>query len=427
MARRVRISHPARPDPEVAADEQAALTTVAQQKIIRTVHWARATAAVFAIALGATLSVAHPTSAGSPLVSAAQAPAGCAAPKAVLRRGRIRVFLRGDTVRTYYLCSDRLRTPRAYHKRKVDPAEDEPFDFSVRGRRLLYTDFHVATQVELLAWVDLVTAHYREIRIPRGHEYDEIRALGPDGAIAFVTTDAADGQRIWYAAASATSLARPRIVARATDGDIVPESLRISGGRVRWKTPYGPPRSASLSGPARAVPAASRRCDSQERVYRKGAVRIFMRTVGNIERFYLCSNRLRKPRLFLEKNPWSHPPIFGFRRFGQRLMFWIDWGGESGSYGLGWVDLRNGRAMDVEVAGNLEVDEAAVGGDGAIVVRAGMQLHYARPGRRTLHALKPLATITNGEPVKGSLAIKGANVTWRTAAGAVGSVPVPAA
>jgi hypothetical protein len=42
----------------------------------------------------------------------------------------------------------------------------------------------------VLAWVDLVTAQYREIRIPGGHEYDEIRALGPDGAIAFVTTDA---------------------------------------------------------------------------------------------------------------------------------------------------------------------------------------------------------------------------------------------
>lgn len=403
------------------------MTRARRPKIIGTVLWARATAGVFVIALGATLAVACPVSAGSPPVSAAQAPAGCDAPKAVLRRGKVRVFLRGETVRTYYLCSDRLRTPRAYHTRKVDPAEDEPFDFSVRGRRLLYTDFHVATQVELLAWVDLVTARYREIRIPGGHEYDEIRALGPDGAIAFVTTDAEDGQRIWYAAARAGSLAKPRIVARASDGDIVPESLRISGGRVRWKTPYGPPRSASLSGAARTVPAASRTCDSQERVYRKGAVRIFMRTVGNIERFYLCSSRLRKPKLFLEKNPWSHPPIFGFRQFGQRLMFWIDWGGESGSYGLGWVDLRNGRAMDVEVAGDLDVDEAAVGGDGAIAVRAGQELHYARPGRRSLHALKPLATITNGEPVKGSLAVKGANVTWRTTTGEVGSVPVPAA
>ena len=389
--------------------------------------WARPTAAAFVIALGVTLALACPASAGAPPVAAAQAPASCDATKAVLRRGKIRVFLRGETVRTYYLCSDRLRTPRAYHTRKVDPDEDEPSDFSVRGRRLLYTDFHVSTQVELLAWVDLVNAQYREIRVPKDHEYDEIRALGPDGAIAFVTTDAEDGQRIWYAAARARSLARPRVVARATEGDIVPESLRISGGRVRWKTPYGPPRSASLSGPVRTVPAASRTCDSRERVYRKGAVRIFMRTVGNIERFYLCSSRVRKPKLFLEKNPWSHPPIFGFRQFGQRLMFWIDWGGESGSYGLGWVDLRNGREMDVEVPGDLEVDDTAVGGDGAIAVRAGQALHYAHPGRRSLHALKPLATITNGEPVKRSLAIRGASVTWRTTTGEVGSVPVPAA
>ena len=71
--------------------------------------------------------------------------------------------------------------------------------------------------------------------------------------------------------------------------------------------------------------------------------------------------------------------------------------------------------------------QAVVGGDGAIAVRAGQALHYARPGRRSLHALRPLATITNGEPVKGSLAIKGANVTWRTTTGEVGRVPVPAA
>ena len=372
--------------------------------IILKVHWTRAAAVVVLSVVVAWPSAAQ---AASQRASAAQAPANCEASKAVLRRGKIRVFLRGEKVRTYYLCSDRLRTPRAYHSRKVDPAEDEPFDFSVRGRRLLYTDFHVITQIELLAWVDLRTAGYREIRIPAGHEYDEIRALGPDGAIAFVTTDADKGQRIWYAAARARALATPRIVARATDGDIVPESLKISGGRVHWKTPYGPPRSAALSGPARTVPAASRTCDSQERVYRKGAVRIFMRTVGNIERFYLCSSRLRKPKLFLEKNPWAHPPIYGFRRFGQRLMFWIDWGGESGSYGVGWVDLRNGRQRDVEVDANLEADEAAVGADGAIAVRAGKELYYARPGRRSLHALKALATITNGEPVKGSLAIKG--------------------
>ena len=75
----------------------------------------------------------------------------------------------------------------------------------------------------------------------------------------------------------------------------------------------------------------------------------------------------------------------------------------------------------------LEVDEAAIGGDGAIVVRAGRELHYARPGRRSLHALRLLARITNGEPVRRSLAVRGGYVTWRTTAGEVGRVPVPRA
>ena len=115
-----------------------------------------------------TVALAGPSTAAGAAAPApvAQAPASCEARKAVLRRGEIRVFLRGDGVRTYYLCSDRLRTPRAYHKRTIDPAEDEPFDFSVKGRRLTYTDFIVATQTELLAWVDLVSAQYREFGSP---------------------------------------------------------------------------------------------------------------------------------------------------------------------------------------------------------------------------------------------------------------------
>jgi hypothetical protein len=108
-------------------------------------------------------------------------------------------------------------------------------------------------------------------------------------------------------------------------------------------------------------------------------------------------------------------------------MFWIDWGGEEDSRGLGWVDLRSGREMDTEVSGELEVDEAVVGPDGAIAVRAGLELYYARPGRRSLHALRLLATITNGTPVAKSLAIRGGRVTWQTTAGDTAGVPVPAA
>ncbi len=389
------------------------------------VHAVRAASFVLAIALTAVLVAAPDSLRAAEPAPAAQAPESCDARKAVYRRGEIRVFLRGETVRTYYLCSDRLRTPRAYRSRRIDPAEDDPSDFSVRRGRLFYTDFIVATQVEVLAWVDLTTARYREVKIPKDVEYDEIRALGPDGGIAFVTTDAEKGQRIWYSAPGRRALGKPRVVARVPDGDITPGSLAISGGSVRWKTPYGPPRSAPLTGAARTVPAASRTCDSKERLYRKGPVRVFMRTVGNIERFYLCSKQLRKPKLFLEKNPWTFPPIYGFRQSERHLMFWIDWGGEEDTRGLGWVDLRSGQQMDLTVDAELEVSEAVVGRDGAIAARAGSELLYARPGRRSLHGLRFLARITNGEPVKRSLAIRGSNVTWRTTAGDEGSVPVP--
>ena len=66
-----------------------------------------------------------------------------------------------------------------------------------------------------------------------------------------------------------------------------------------------------------------------------------------------------------------------------------------------------------------------MGGDGTIAIRAGKELLYARPGRRSLHGLQALATITDGEPVKQSLAVHDGTVTWRTTAGDVGSVPVP--
>ena len=385
----------------------------------------RAASILLAVALIGALAAAPASASASQTARAAQAPADCDARRAVYRRGPIRVFLRGETIRTYYLCSDRIRRPRAYHRRRIDPAEDEPSEFGLRGRRLLYTDFIVATQTTVLAWVDLATAQYREVRVPRDVEYDEIRALGPDGGIAFVTTEVGAGQRIWYAAPRRRALARPRVVARVPDGDIEPGSLAIVAGTVRWRTPYGPARRAPLSGAARTVPAARRTCDSAQRIYRSGAVRIFMRTVGNIERFYLCSAWLRRPRRFLEKNPWSYPPIYGFRRFGQRLLFWIDWGGEEDTRGLGWVDLRTAQQRDTTVPAELDVDEAAIGADGAIAVRAGDALHYARPGRRSLHALRPLARITNGRPARRSLAVRGGYVTWRTTAGDVGRVPVP--
>ena len=52
-----------------------------------------------------------------------------------------------------------------------------------------------------------------------------------------------------------------------------------------------------------------------------------------------------------------------------------------------------------------------MGGDGAIAIRAGKELLYARPGRRSLHGLQALATITDGEPVKQSLAVHDGTVT----------------
>ena len=77
----------------------------------------------------------------APEPAPAAAPASCSAHGVAYRKGAIRVFLRGSRTRTYYLCSATLRTPRAYHVRRVTDSEDVPYDYVVKGRRLSDSSF----------------------------------------------------------------------------------------------------------------------------------------------------------------------------------------------------------------------------------------------------------------------------------------------
>lgn len=351
----------------------------------------------------------------------AAAPKSCHAKGATYRRGPIRVYLRGSRQRTYYLCSQYIRAPRAYHVRTIDPAEDVPFDYTVRRRRLVYDDFDVKTQADVLAWVDLRTGEYRQAPVPgQPNTYTRMRAVTSSGGIAFVTYLFDKDERIWYAAPAAGELARPRILVRLVDGDMRDGSLRVSAARVRWTSFTGARQSAPLAGPPRPV-RLPLSCDTGRRVYGTGPNRILFRLVGNTSRLYVCSSRLRKPKQFLDVNTFGGQPLGEFRRFGPRLLFTADWGGDEGSLGIGWVDLRTGKESDVAPDFST-FDEDVLGSDGGLAVRSEKKIYYAPSGPKGLGRLRPIATVA-GEPAKKSLSVHDGQVWWMTADGQSASAP----
>src|SRR4051812_22635884 len=143
--------------------------------------------------------------------SSAAPPRSCHAKGAAYRHGAVRVYLRGLRVRTYYLCSASIRTPLAYHSRRIASDEDVPGEYRIRAGRLLYDDFVVKTQTALFAWVDLHSAAYRETSVPGYPQVaPDVWSVGPGGGIAFVTDHFAVGETIWYAAPGSGALAPAR-------------------------------------------------------------------------------------------------------------------------------------------------------------------------------------------------------------------------
>jgi hypothetical protein len=192
--------------------------------------------------------------------------------------------------------------------------------------------------------------------------------------------------------------------------------------------------------PADAAFERPRSCRSGEGIFREGPVRLF-RTEGTIAgeqafRFYVCSARIRRPRLFNETSPGLDETISTLRRSGRRVAFVSTLiGGESFDQVLGWVDLNTGRSRltgirdEDEGATVLAVVPDARGGiaylqeafdDGA------QRIGYARVFRNgQLGVPRPRALVADSPVVPRSLAVSGTTITWMTESGTAGSVSTP--
>ena len=198
--------------------------------------------------------------------------------------------------------------------------------------------------------------------------------------------------------------------------------------------------AAALAAPrADAAFERPRSCRSGEGIFREGPVRLF-RTEGTIAgeqafRFYVCSARIRRPRLLEETSPGLDETLSTFRRAGRRVAFVSTLlGGESFDQVLGWVDLRTGRSRltgirdEDEVPTVLAVVPDARGGiaylqdefdDGA------QRIGYARLfANGQLGVPRPRALVTASRVVPRSLAVSGTTITWTTRSGTIGAAPI---
>jgi hypothetical protein len=188
---------------------------------------------------------------------------------------------------------------------------------------------------------------------------------------------------------------------------------------------------ALLAARAEARPA----CDSGKTVYAHARTRVFARYKRT--EFYVCSAVLRRPRLFAYGNDGTLDDLYGWKRYGHRLAFIREWvGGDDLGWTAGWVDLHTGASAEARIQPETDIPFAATGQavvvapDGSVAILEHVEgspaqvIGYAQFGKRRFHTVRLLATVDAGDVAPKSLAIVGGSVTWTTASGASGSVPI---
>jgi hypothetical protein len=200
-------------------------------------------------------------------------------------------------------------------------------------------------------------------------------------------------------------------------------------------------------------------CKSGRTVFHHGAIRAFVITSkfgrvpqegSQVKTFYVCSGALRRPHEFDQSAPFTFEGLYDYKLFGERLGFvWSSSGVQSGSEeGVGWVNLRTGRAKqgaineseglseeEEEEPGlpRVPIDEVnyAIATDGTVAV-LGEEVEPSEWEVAEL-AVKPRALAAPRRllrvkaPAEGlavaSLAITATSVTWTTKSGLPGTVP----
>lgn len=214
---------------------------------------------------------------------------------------------------------------------------------------------------------------------------------------------------------------------------------------------------------AMPAPAGARQatpsCRAGRTVFRHGAIRAFVITSNfghstqegsKVKTFYVCSGTLRRAHVFDESAPFTFEGHYDYKLFGERLGFvWSSSGVQSGSgEGVGWVNLRTGRAKlgaineseglseeEEEVPGlpRVPIDEVnyAIATDGTVAVLGEevepREWEVAELAVRPRALAAPRRLLRVKAPAEGlavaSLAITATSVTWKTKSGLPGMAP----
>lgn len=198
-------------------------------------------------------------------------------------------------------------------------------------------------------------------------------------------------------------------------------------------------------------------CHAGRTVFHRPGIRAFviLRQFGHqrqegssYKTFYICSPALRTAHVFDQGAPFTSEDVYDYKLFGERLGFvYSSAGVQNGSAtGVGWVDLRSGRAKEGPIYESEDLTEGneedpglpkvprdrvdyviaddgtvAVLGEGREPVEWEVALLPVKP--RSLGRPRRLFTAKQGQEglEVDSLAITATSVTWRTKSGQPGS------
>jgi hypothetical protein len=125
--------------------------------------------------------------------------------------------------------------------------------------------------------------------------------------------------------------------------------------------------TGALAAPGRAA-ASSVSCRAGRTVFHRDGIRAFVinrkfeagtQDSSNIRTFYVCSSALRRPRIFDQSAPFTFEGLYDYKLFGERLGFIYSSSGiQNGTAeGIGWVNLRTGRAKESGICESEDLTE----------------------------------------------------------------------
>jgi hypothetical protein len=176
----------------------------------------------------------------------------CNSGKTVYKHARTRVFTMYQRTE-FYVCSAVMRRPRLFAYGN-DGTLDDLYNWKLYGHRLSFIREWVGGDSLgwTAGWVDLHTGASAEASIQPDHgipfaETGQAVVVAPDGSVAILEhVENSTAQVIAYAQFGKRTFHEAHLLATVDAGDVVPNSLAITGRSVTWATTSGAPGSVPI-------------------------------------------------------------------------------------------------------------------------------------------------------------------------------------